>query len=86
MRHPVRLLCVLLLSGCVLAVVPATAVHAQQGKGSAQQQSGLTAQEAAAKARARYGGKVLKVTRKGDGYQVRLLQDSGRVVTVTIRE
>ncbi len=60
--------------------------QAQQGQGSAQKQSGLTAREAAAKARARYGGKVLKVTRKGDGYQVRLLQESGRVVTVTIRE
>jgi starvation-inducible outer membrane lipoprotein len=84
-RHTARLLCILLLAGCALSAVPVTAVHAQQGQG-AQKQSGLTAQEAAAKARARYGGKVLKVTRKGDGYQVRLLQDSGRVVTVTIRE
>ena len=84
-RHIARLLCILLLGGCALSAVPVTAVYAQQGQG-AQKQSGLTAQEAAAKARARYGGKVLKVTRKGDGYQVRLLQDSGRVVTVTIRE
>jgi starvation-inducible outer membrane lipoprotein len=84
-HHTARLLCLLLLAGWALAVVPVPAVQAQQGQG-AQKQAGLTAQEAAAKARARYGGKVLKVTRKGDGYQVRLLQDSGRVVTVTIRE
>ena len=86
-RHPARLLCILLLAGLALSVVPVEPVHAQQGQGAQKQkQSSLTAQEAAAKARARYGGKVLKVTRKGDGYQVRLLQESGRVVTVTIRE
>lgn len=84
-RHPARLLCILLLAGLALSALPVEPVQAQQGQG-AQKQSGLTAQEAAAKARARYGGKVLKVTRKGDGFQVRLLQESGRVVTVTIRE
>ena len=85
-RLTARLLCILLVAGWALSVVPMTVVQAQQGKAGAGKQSGLTAQEAAAKARARYGGKVLKVTRKGDGYQVRLLQASGRVVTVTIRE
>ena len=87
-RHPARLLCILLLAGLALSVAPVAPAQAQQGQQGqgAQKQSGLTAQEAAAKARARYGGKVLKVTRKGDGFQVRLLQESGRVVTVTIRE
>ena len=49
------------------------------------QQKQLTAREAARRAQAQYGGRVLKVTRKGNNYRVRLLQDSGRVVTVTIR-
>lgn len=60
---------------------PATA----QDQRSKQQKASLTPAEAAAKARARYGGKVLKVQRKGDAYRVRLLQESGRVITVTIR-
>lgn len=50
-----------------------------------QQKIGLTAQQAAAQARARYGGKVLRVTPQNHGYRVRLLLDSGRVITVTIR-
>ena len=49
------------------------------------QQKQLTAREAARRAQAQYGGRVLKVTRKGNNYRVRLLQDSGRVITVTIR-
>ena len=44
------------------------------------------AQQAADKARAKHGGKVLKVTRKGKAYRVKLLKDSGRVVTVTIKD
>jgi starvation-inducible outer membrane lipoprotein len=46
----------------------------------------LTAQEAAARVQARYGGKVLKVTRTSEGYRVKLLLDSGKVITVTIKE
>ncbi len=53
-------------------------------KASASQQTKLSPRQAASKAKARYGGKVLKVTPAGRGYKVRLLQDSGRVITVTI--
>jgi len=43
-----------------------------------------SAQQAARQAQQRYGGRVLKVDRSGSGYQVRLLQDDGRVITVFI--
>jgi hypothetical protein len=46
----------------------------------------MSAGEAAAIARSRYGGKVLKVTPQGNAYRIRLLQESGRVITVTIRD
>jgi len=42
------------------------------------------AQQAASQAQQRYGGRVLKVDRSGSGYDVRLLQDDGRVITVTV--
>jgi len=58
---------------------------AAQGQSSGKKAASLTPAEAAARARARYGGKVIKVQRKGNGYRVRLLQDSGRVITVTIK-
>jgi flagellum-specific peptidoglycan hydrolase FlgJ len=44
----------------------------------------LSPQQAAQRARSQYGGQVLKVQPAGDGYQVRLLQEDGRVVTVPI--
>jgi starvation-inducible outer membrane lipoprotein len=47
---------------------------------------GMTARQAAAQAQARHGGKVLKVSRNKGGYKVRLLQDSGRVITVQVKE
>jgi hypothetical protein len=56
-----------------------------QAKPVEQYKSQLTAREAAARARSQYGGKVLKVDRAGKNFKVRLLQDSGRVITVTIR-
>ena len=56
-----------------------------QAKPNAQYKNPLTASEAAAKAQSQYGGKVLKVRRSGDNFKVRLLQNSGRVITVTIR-
>ncbi len=45
---------------------------------------GMSAQQAAAEAQARYGGRVLKVSPSGSGYRVRLLQDDGRVINVSI--
>ena len=50
----------------------------------AQQSQSLSPQEAAGRARAKYGGQVLKVSPAGHGYQVRLLGDDGRVTTVSI--
>lgn len=44
------------------------------------------AARAAAAAQARFGGRPLAVLPSGDGYRVRLLLDSGRVVTVEIRD
>jgi hypothetical protein len=49
-----------------------------------QQHQSLSPQEAAGRARAKYGGQVLKVSPAGRGYQVRLLGDDGRVTTVSI--
>lgn len=49
-----------------------------------QQRYSLSPQQAAQRARSEYGGQVLKVQPAGDGYQVRLLQQDGRVVTVPI--
>ncbi|MFV0277554.1 MAG: hypothetical protein ACK5HY_10270 [Parahaliea sp.] len=44
----------------------------------------ITAREAAEQARARFGGRVLKVDAAGRGYRVRLLQDDGRVIEAYI--
>lgn len=73
----------LLLAAGTGVVAPQSAV-AQQGKPAAQQ-GGLTPREAAARAQARHGGRVLNVSRKGEVYRVKLLLDSGRVITVTIK-
>lgn len=45
----------------------------------------ISSSEAAARARSQYGGRVIKVQKQGRSYRVRLLQPSGRVITVTIR-
>jgi len=50
----------------------------------AEQHSSLSPREAAERAQAQYGGQVLKVSREGNGYRVRLLRDDGRVITVTV--
>ena len=81
----IRLFCLLLLSGWTAVVLPAPIAHAQGSKQS-QQQPGMSPQQAADKARAKHGGKVLKVTRQGKAYRVKLLKDSGRVVTVTVKD
>ncbi|MFT4614144.1 MAG: starvation-inducible outer membrane lipoprotein [Bacteroidia bacterium] len=72
------LVCLLGTSLAPLAVQARSNAVAEQG-------GGLTAKQAAARAKAQYGGKVLKVTRQGKDYRVRLLQKSGRVLTVVIR-
>jgi hypothetical protein len=57
--------------------------HHNNGR-NAQQSQSLSPQQAAQRARSQYGGQVLKVQPAGHGYQVRLLQEDGRVVTVPI--
>lgn len=58
----------------------------KQRNGDKQRDNGrrASAQQAAGEAQRRYGGRVLKVDPRGSGYQVRLLQDDGRVITVFI--
>lgn len=86
MRRPLspQTLCTALLAALLLALAPAPQVQAGQPP-AAQQKNALTPQQAAAKAKAAHGGKVLKVTRQGKGYRVKLLLDSGRVKTVDVR-
>lgn len=83
-----KVLCALLFVCTACLTVPE--VHAKQPKQTQQKpqqaQHSLTAAQAAAKAKARYGGTVLKVTAKGLGYRVKLLTDSGRVMTVMIKD
>jgi len=52
----------------------------------AQERRSLSPQQAAQRARAQHGGQVLKVSPAGQGYQVRLLKDDGRVMNVTIAD
>ncbi len=94
-RPSPKILCKLLLVALVCTLLPVVEVQAKppneqhqanENKSRKQEQHALTASEAAAKARARHGGKVLKVTPKGKGYRVKLLTDSGRVLTVTIKD
>ena len=75
------LVCLLVVAGGWSAPTPVLA----QPAGSAAQKSAMTPREAAAKARAQHGGKVLNVSRQGSAYRVKLLLDSGRVITVTVK-
>lgn len=75
-----------LFSALLLGALPAIPVQAQKNPKAEQKQSGLTAQQAASRAKAKHGGKVLKVTRQGQGYQVKLLLDSGKVTTVRVQD
>lgn len=100
-RHA-RVLIVLLLTAGLGCLYPAADTLAQgKGRGgdkggghnneqrndrARQEQPRLSPGEAAARARARHGGRVLKVTPQGSGYRVKLLQDNGRVMSVTVRD
>ncbi|WP_157976717.1 hypothetical protein [Parahaliea mediterranea] len=86
-----RLLAAFCLILAALALTTPALSEARQGqrderRPQAQQEARLSPQQAAARAQASHGGKVLKVTRQGKGYRVRLLLDSGRVVTVTVKD
>lgn len=84
-RRVTTALCKLLLASLLVLAMPVAAVAAKPPKAT-EQQPRMSAQEAASRARAQHGGKVLKVSRDKDGYRVKLLLDSGRVVTVNIRD
>lgn len=56
---------------------------AQQNSGDADE-SELSREEAARRAKEKHGGRVLSVTRDNGGWRVRLLKD-GRVRTVSVR-
>lgn len=73
--------CVLCLSGPVW-----TQSHARDfgRKADAAQEQGISPSQAAQIAQARHGGKVLKVSRDGQSYRVKLLLPSGTVRTVRI--
>lgn len=83
-RLTTHLLCTLLLATALVGVSTAPTAEARPVYANADS-SQMTAREAAAQARAQYGGKVLRVRKQGNVYKVRLLQKSGRVITVTIR-
>lgn len=86
-RLPAKTYCTLLLMGLLCTALPSVDVSAKNPRAekSQSEQSGsrtknqaLTASEAAARAKARHGGKVLKVSSTGKGYRVKLLTDAGR--------
>lgn len=95
-RSFLRTLCLGSLYGAMSTMMPVVEATAQSDRNNGQggkkdkrrNQRGngdqLSAQQAAKRARERYGGQVLKVNRRGSGYDVRLLQDDGRVITVFI--
>ncbi len=79
----------LCLSQPSFAINPQTAANYDDYSAQPVAEKGMTAAEAARIAKARHGGKVLGVNRQetdsGVVFKVRLLQDNGRVKTVTIR-
>ena len=71
----------------LLALLLAVAGHASGlacGAAYAAEQLAISKAQAAALAQQRHGGEVLKVSRSGDGYQVKLLLPSGRVKAVRV--
>ncbi len=88
-----KTICLTLVFALGFTLFPVAQVEAQQGnkqkqrtdQSSKQQARTLTASQAAARAKAQYGGKVLKVTPSGNGYRVKMLTEAGRVRTVTIK-
>ena len=55
-------------------------------KGRDERKNNLSAGQAANRAQSMHGGKVLKVSREGNYFRVKLLQKSGRVITVKVKE
>jgi hypothetical protein len=88
----IKTICLTLVLALGFTLLPMAQVEAQRAsKQQRSEQSGkqqartLTASQAAARAKAQHGGKVLKVTPAGNHYRVKMLTESGRVHTVTIK-
>lgn len=58
--------------------------NSERQQSQARQQQGISAGQAAAIAKKRHGGEVLKVERAGNQYRVKLLLPSGTVKTVSV--
>jgi uncharacterized membrane protein YkoI len=76
-----------------LAAEPAVARDSDSGNGKnhgrgnqqgASQVQRMSAEQASAMVQSRYGGRVVAVKSAGDGYNVRVLLDGGRVKTVNV--
>ena len=85
MKGTIQLITLLILA---LATQPGFAGDHGRGKGGKQRhkapQGGVTAAQAAAKARRQTGGRVLAVQQQGGGYRVKVLTGSGEVRAVKI--
>jgi hypothetical protein len=87
-----KLLCSALLCGLVYLVAPVEQAQAQARQPEAEkrvepaEKQRLTPAQAATRARAKHGGKVLKVSPEGKAYRVKLLTDSGRILSVLVED
>ena len=88
-----RTLCLSLVLTLGFTLLPAVHLAAQNGnkqqraeQSHKQKERTLSASQAAARAKAQYAGKVLKVTPAGNGYRVKMLTEAGRVRTVVIKD
>lgn len=79
-----RLLLSLLIIGALTLCAPAWAQNGGQRNANATQQQDIGPGRAAQIAQQRHGGKVLKVSREGQTYLVKLLLPSGTVRTVQV--
>jgi hypothetical protein len=79
-----RLSLYLLIIGTLCLCEPAWAQHGGQRNADSTQQQDIGPGQAARIAQQRHGGKVLKVSREGTIYLVKLLLPSGTVRTVRI--
>jgi len=78
------LVLVLLIAGAVSGNAQADDSRRDRQRGQDRQQQGISASQAAERARRQYGGEVLKVQHDGNGYRVKLLLPSGIVKSVYI--
>lgn len=72
--------CVLLATSPVATAQP----YVDKKQGEQPRSKGVSAQQAAQKVQSRFGGKVLKVQRSGNGYRVKLIKKDGRIVSVFV--